>query len=262
MNWIKLFICWVILCGAVASAWGIGGLPSHNASLTGLVCSGSGLGNVALNNTWSSFNSGTVTISLSASSTVIVTVHMAVPSPGGVPAVSSVVSNHMTFAKHQSISQTDSGSDTNRQTAEIWWAHTSAPLVSEVITVTSAANIDTATIVGAEYKCLHNPPWDTNANSSGSNGANGGVATCPSAATLASNSSRPTVIWTNTSVQANGGNPSGFTAYASGASNLGAATNSEQRNSFDSFPGAISGAQYTVGAGSNSWMVMCNAVTQ
>jgi hypothetical protein len=259
MNIFRLFLIWLGMCCAIASAWGIGGLPSHNASLSGSACNNFSFGNSVINNTWSASPSGQVVMSLSAGSTVIVSVHLSHPTT--ILSVSSMTSPNLTYSRHFTMSRTDTGGDTIRQTLEVWWAHASTHLVNETITTTGSGSPDTATIVAGEYQCLTNPPWDVNASLPGSNASSSGTITCPAAATLSSNTNAPTVIWINGS-PASAGIPSGFTGYSASASNLGVATNSFQRDGYHTVmpPVQILNQQYTTGSSGTSWMVYCDVV--
>jgi len=216
------------------------------------------IGNVASNNTWAGSGSGTVTISLSAGSVLLVCAHQVHATV--TETVASVTSANLTFAKRTGASHSrinSAGNDTWHQEMEVWWAYVPSALTNEVITVTSSGTPTNATIAAVECQGVEDPssPWDTNASLPAS--ADGG-ATVPTVTGITTDASKPVGFMFEGTTEPAGGPDTGWTSMGASPSN-GGATLSEIRDVYQAFSSAQSGASWTWTAGVGDWMVVADA---
>ena len=124
------------------------------------------IGNTAVNAALIA-STGTVTISLTAGSVLLIQVGTTALSGAGAPVtVTSVTSANLTFAVRSAQTRHDVnvGAGATWQDAEVWWANVPSNLTSEVVTVLLSGSPNTGTIGGYECKGVANPssPWDPN----------------------------------------------------------------------------------------------------
>ena len=123
------------------------------------------IGSIAANNTFTA-TTGTVTISVSAGSVLVLLIGTTALQSATFRTVSSVISTHLTYNKlcTRQHHDTNIGAGTLFQNYETWWAFSAGALTSEVITVTVSGASDTGTINAVECQGVNNPsaPWSTN----------------------------------------------------------------------------------------------------
>lgn len=127
------------------------------------------IGNIASNSSITT-TSGTVTISLSAGSVLLIDIFGAMTNAFGGPfAVNSVQSANLSFARRAFQTRHDNGvNDTFFCRSETWWAFAPVSLTNQVITINLSAapnaQTDGAVVSAVECKGLLNAstPWDGN----------------------------------------------------------------------------------------------------
>lgn len=219
------------------------------------------IGNTAANNALTG-SSGTVTISLSAGSDLLISVHTTALQAGGFRTVSSIASSHLTFEQRSSRQHRDVNIGAGRlfQNAEVWWAYSSGALTSEVVTVTLSAAPDTGTITAVECQNVFSPssPWDTNASVPAVNDGDNAAAQVTG---ITTDSSTPVGFFFRYSSGPAPGLPTGFTN-AVAANDLGTNSNSEQRVDYEIFSTKQSSVTWSSGATPRNWIAIGDAFGQ
>lgn len=219
------------------------------------------IGNTVANNALTG-SSGTVTISLSAGSVLLMSIHTTALQTGGFRTVSSVTSSHLTFAQRSSRQHRDTNIGAGRlfQNAEVWWANVTSALTSEVVTVTLSAAPDTGTIGAVECQNVFMPsaPWDTNASLPV---VNDGDNTAAQVTGVTTSSGTPVGFFFRYSSGPAPGQPSGFTQ-AIACNDLGSNSNSEQRVDYEIFSSAQSSVTWAAPASTRNWIAIGDAFGQ
>jgi hypothetical protein len=217
-------------CGVYAAIGG-GGTKAIDGSATGQ---------------FSLTNTGTVSLTTSTANVIILTVHN--QKVASAQTVSTVTSSHLTWARRTSDAWVDTVTVFADENMEIWWAHASGPLSSEVITVTLTGAIDDASMVafGVTNCATPTAPWDSNGavpafadnvSSSPANVTVSGVSTT---------STSPMVIgFIATGGSYSPGIPTGTTSIAS-VRNVGGSTGYSYSSAFyHNYSSALSSASFT-----------------
>lgn len=219
------------------------------------------VGNTVANNALTG-STGTVTISLSAGSVLLLSIHTTATATGGFRTVSSVTSSNLTYARRSSRQHRDTNIGAGRlfQNAEVWWAYSSGALTSEVVTVTLSAAPDTGTIGGVECQNVFMPssPWDTNASLPA---VNDGDNTAAQVTGITTDSGTPVGFYFRYSSGPAPGQPTGFTQ-AVACNDLGTNSNSEQRVDYEVFSSKQSSVTFASPASTRNWIAIGDAFGQ
>lgn len=216
---------------------------------------------------FSTTNTGTVTLTTTQSNDVIILMFYHENKPGSTsPTISTVTSSHLTWAKRKGYTF-NTGSGTNCQDLEIWWATASAALTSEVITITLTGSIDDAAYHAFGVSGCPNPsaPWDTNVSLAGANvAAPTAVGTTTLTVSGVSTTSTVSMVigaWGNT-FNHDITIPSGTTQVRSPQHNGGGTFFAYMGSFYQNYSSAVSSASYTGTVGSaDVWGMVIDALT-
>src|SRR6266702_3531788 len=118
-------------------------------------------------------NTGTVTLTTTQAKDVIILAYYhqdKVNQPVTRAVINTVASANLTWNKRKQF-LFDTGTNTNEQDIEIWWAYAAAALTSEVITITLNSSIDDAAYqaFGVSGSLTPQSPWDGDPSLAGAN---------------------------------------------------------------------------------------------
>lgn len=217
------------------------------------------IGNLADNSTIHSASSGTLTISVSAGSIILVETQIA--NTTTTLSITSVTSPNLTWVVKGAIARVDTSVDTAHADHEVWWAYSSGALTNQVITVNFSGVAVDAHIHATELQGVLNPssPWDTNVSLPATNGGTSGVA---ANITLSTTSSTPIVLWSRGSSASASPFPAGFTSvYQLGGGGL--TVTVSLGLAYQIFTSAQSSANYpSTSSAANDWTIIGNALAQ
>jgi hypothetical protein len=245
--------------GSIVEAASAADTPS--ATVTGAVINNKAIDGTA-GGQFSTTSTGTVTLTTTQPNDVIILSYFH-NGGSGAHTIASVTSAHLTWAKR---SQHGWGGGPSNN--EIWWATASAPLTSEVITITltPATNIDDAAYHAFGVSGCPNPssPWDTDAslaaafasvvNSTPASLTISGVSTSSSIPMLIGN----TGTYNNIAIAA----PSGTTAVRAEQINSGGILYARTSTFYKNYSSPLSGASFssTQPGSSASWGMVIDAL--